>query len=325
METIYVTHKNAVIHRCAEHLIIRKKGQKVGTIPLTGLKTIVLMTGVQLTSAAINVVLEKNIDVILTSQGGKIKGRINSISGGGAIVRLAQHSAFINTEKRLSIAKSIVNAKIKNQLALILKSLKHYPLERYFRESQAMEQNRVKLDGFMNLDEIMGIEGICARIYWDAYRNMLKEPLFTRREYRPASDIVNSALNLGYSFLANEISTCLAAKNLDLEIGFLHSIHYGRQSLTLDVMEVFRSPFIDAWLLTLFNKRMLTPDHFLGKENGFYLNELGFMKFCECYHRHLEKGNWQAKFQEEAASLKAALTENNEFKPFLCEEYHHDE
>ena len=319
METVYITQKNAVLHRCANHLILRMKGQKVGTIPLAEVKTIVLMPGIQLTSCAVDVLLEKNIDVIFTTQSGKVKGNLNSVAGGGAIVRLAQHSAFVDQERRLAIAKSIVYSKVKNQEALLLKNRRHHQDQGLEENCAAMETHLAKLENMTTLDEAMGIEGICARIYWDSFRHLLKEPLFERREYRPAPDILNSALNLGYSFLSTEISTCLAAKKFDLEIGFLHSIHYGRNSLTLDVMEAFRSPFVDAWLLTLFNKRMLNSTHFQGEEEGFYLNAQGFAKFCELYHKHLEEENWRARFRTEAANLKTALTESVEYEAFLYE------
>jgi CRISPR/Cas system-associated endonuclease Cas1 len=64
----------------------------------------------------------------------------------------------------------------------------------------AIFQCLAKLDEAVELDEVMGIKGMCARYYWDAFRNLLKAPLFTHCEYRPAPDIVNSALNLSCAF-----------------------------------------------------------------------------------------------------------------------------
>jgi len=319
MDTVYVTQENSVLHRCAEHLILRKRGERVGTIPLNGVRTFVLASSVQLTTPALDMLFDKSIDVIFISKSGKIKGRLNSASGGGAIVRLAQHSAFVNPEKRLCLAKIIVDAKVKNQLNLIEKNLSHYPLDCYREDKKLITQNLEKLTNAAEIDEVMGIEGICARHYWSAYRQLLKVPLFARREYRPAPDIINSALNLSYSFLATEITTCLSAQKFDLEIGFLHSIRYGRNSLALDIMEEFRSPFADAWLLTLFNKRILSSAHFQGEDAGYYLNNEGFSKFCGLYHVHLENENWRRKFRTQADSLKKHLMEGTEYRPFACE------
>jgi CRISPR-associated protein Cas1 len=66
-----------------------------------------------------------------------------------------------------------------------------------------------------SVEEAMGHEGAAARIYFGAVRLMLKNKEFARREYRPAKDIVNSALNLGYAFLANEATVSVRAMKLD--------------------------------------------------------------------------------------------------------------
>jgi CRISPR-associated protein Cas1 len=147
----------------------------------------------------------------------------------------------------------------------------------------------------------------------------LKNPSFARREYRPAPDYVNSSLNLAYAFLCSELTICLAAQRFDLEIGFLHSIRYGRNSLPLDLMEEFRSSFADAWLLGLFNKNMLKESHFYGKERGYYLNSEGFAKFIALYHEHLEDGNWKPKFRAQAQSLKKAVMTGEPYEPYRCE------
>ena len=253
-----------------------------------------------------------------TTRGGRIKGRIISQVGGGAVVRLAQHHTFITPDVRMRIAKAMVDAKICNQRYLIERHRRHYPQDEYDQAIAKINSYQMAAQSADNIDELMGFEGVSAKTYWDCYRRMLKYPDFTRRDYRPAPDYVNSALNLGYAFLANEITTCLAALHFDLEIGFLHSIHYGRNSLTLDIMEEFRSPFVDSWLLGLFNRRILKKEHFMGVEDGFYLNEDGFAKFISLYHEHLEQGKWRSIFRRQSDNLKKAVMESAQYRPFRC-------
>ena len=319
METVYITQENGILHRCEEHLILKQNGRNIGDIPLLNAKTLVVMAGVQITSQAIDLLTEKNIDVIYMSKGGKIKYRISAQSGGGAIVRLAQHSAFMNGKTKLSIAKAITRAKILNQKHLVDKYRSYYSLTEYNKAISDIMSFQEKLDSAETLNEIMGIEGICARVYWDCFKRLLKYPSFTRRDYRPAPDYVNSALNFGYAFLANEITTQLYIQQFDIEIGFLHSIHYGRNSLTLDIMEEFRSPFVDGWLLGLFNRRILKEEHFKGKKEGFHLTDDGFEKFCSLYHDHIENGDWRNKFKMQAENLKKAVMAEGEYSPFIYE------
>ena len=319
METIYIRQENGILHRCEEHLILKQNGRNVGEIPLIKTKTIVLMTGVQITPHAIDILCEKNIDVIYMSKSGKIKYRISAQSGGGAIIRLAQHNAFMNEKTRLSIAKSITRAKILNQKSLIDRYINHYPSIEYKNAISDILSFQEKLDSAETLNEIMGIEGICAKVYWGCFKTLLKYQGFTRREYRPAPAYVNSALNLGYAFLANEITTQLYIQQFDIEIGFLHSIHYGRNSLTLDIMEEFRSPFVDGWLLGLFNRKILKEEHFKNEKEGFYLTDAGFEKYCALYHEHIEDNNWREKFKTQAENLKKAVMAEGEYSPFIYE------
>jgi CRISPR-associated protein Cas1 len=164
------------------------------------------------------------------------------------------------------------------------------------------------------ITEVMGIEGICAKYYWSCFKELVKHPVFMRREYRPAPDYINALLNLGYAFLSNEIMTCLIAKRFDPEIGFLHSIHYGRNSLALDIMEEFRATFIDRWVLGLVNKNQLKAEHFLNLNDDYRLTDDGFHKFCILYHQHVIP--WRELFHEQAKKLKNSLITGESYEPY---------
>lgn len=258
--------------------------------------------------------LYAGIDVIYQSKWGKLKGRVFSAKGGGAITRLAQFSAFTNPERRLAIAKVIVAAKINNQMTLIRKYKYHDTNAGFDKQLLAMDSFSKQLDSVTTIDEVMGLEGVSAKYYWSCFRHMLKKPAFTHREYRPSPDYVNALLNLGYAFLCNEITTCLVTKHFDLEIGFLHSIHYRRNSLALDVMEEFRAAFVDAWILVLLNKNQLKEEHFHRLNGDWRLTEDGFQKFCRLYHER--SGLWRSKFREQSNSLKKAFVKGAAYEPY---------
>jgi len=139
---------------------------------------------------------------------------------------------------------------------------------------------------------------------------------FSRREYRPAPDIVNSVLNLGYSFLANEASLALAAAKLDVELGFLHSIHYGRNSLALDLMEEFRAPFVDAWMIHLFNSKILTENDFEDKDHGYFLSRDGYHKFLDEFHKHAKAVAWRKQIALQSSKLKTFVLRGETYEPF---------
>jgi CRISPR-associated protein Cas1 len=313
MGMVYIDKDNCVIHQSNEHLIIKRKGRSIGTVPLVGTNCIVVLGGVQITSPALSLLFSKNIDVIYTSKSGRIMGKIQAQTGGGAILRLAQHSVFLNPELRAKVAGSIVYGKIQNQMRLLEKYKRYYSLQGYNRIIKNMNDYSITATQTKDIDEIMGYEGVSAKLYWDCYKTLVKNQAFTRRDYRPAPDYVNSALNMGYSLLTNEVTACLDSEKFDIEVGFLHSIHYGRASLALDIMEEFRAPFVDAWLLKQFNRRILNESHFSGAERGYYLTESGFRRYIELYHQHKEEGNWQRLFREQAHKLKKAVMSGNDY------------
>ena len=120
MKTIYIEHNDIVIHRNSEHLVLTQYGKKVESIPLINVQAIVLFNSSQITTPALELLFNKNIDVIYISRSGKIRSRIISASGGGAIIRLAQHQAFLDKERRCRIASAIVNSKLQEQIETLL-------------------------------------------------------------------------------------------------------------------------------------------------------------------------------------------------------------
>ncbi|MDO4794189.1 MAG: CRISPR-associated endonuclease Cas1, partial [Filifactor alocis] len=202
---------------------------------------------------------------------------------------------------------------------LISKYRRNYDSLQYNEIIRQFESYSQKIDTLEEVDEIMGFEGIGAKLFWNCYRQLLNKSVFERREYRPAPDYINSALNLGYAFLVNEITASLYCEKFDLEIGFLHSIFYGRNSLALDIMEEFRTPFIDAWILKLFNLNILSEKHFKTESEGYQLDDIGFSKFMESYHEHMEEGQWREKFRSQAWKLREALIKNEDYQPYLWE------
>ncbi|UYO61627.1 CRISPR-associated endonuclease Cas1 [Acetobacterium wieringae] len=314
METIYITTENGTLRCESEHLKLTKRGKLVQCIPLVGVKSLVILNSTNLTFPAIDLLLNRGIDIIYTSKSGNVKGRIISAKGGGAIVRLAQHSNFLDYQRRLLIAKKFVAGKINNQMALIKKYKyyeKNHSFDAYFLDIQRF---LVSLEKAESIDTIMGIEGIAAKYYWAHFGALLKNPVFIRRDYRPAPDYVNGLLNLAYTFLANELTTCLLAEHFDLELGFLHSVHYGRNSLVLDMMEEFRAPFADAIVLVLLNKNILQEKHFETIRSDFRLNSEGFSKFCMYYHNQVT--DWQEIFRVQVKRLKKALIEGSNYEPY---------
>ena len=71
--------------------------------------------------------------------------------------------------------------------------------------------------------------------------------------------------------LANETASALEASGLDAYAGFMHTDRPGRVSLALDLMEEFRAPIADRFVLSLINTNQMKKDDFSYQDNGAVL------------------------------------------------------
>ncbi|WP_116963640.1 CRISPR-associated endonuclease Cas1 [Fastidiosibacter lacustris] len=69
-------------------------------------------------------------------------------------------------------------------------------------------------------------------------------------------------------FGKNSISAALQGVGLDPQMGFLHQVRSGRDSLAQDILEEFRSWFIDRMVLSLINRRQIKPQDFEVEVSG---------------------------------------------------------
>jgi CRISPR-associated protein Cas1 len=91
---------------------------------------------------------------------------------------------------------------------------------------------------------------------------------FTSRSRRPPLDRVNALLSFLYSMLAHDARSACEATGLDAAVGFLHRDRPGRPGLALDLMEEFRPFIVDRLVLSLINRRQMSPGGFDVSPNG---------------------------------------------------------
>ena len=90
---------------------------------------------------------------------------------------------------------------------------------------------------------------------------------------RPPTDPINSLLSFGYSLLTNKVADAVQLVGFDHYVGYLHSSVYGRPALALDLVEEFRLIIVDPVVLTMLNKRMLTPADFVVELGAYQLKD----------------------------------------------------
>lgn len=312
MAVIYIREQGVYLKVKGERLAVVKGNQTILEVPFMNVENLVIFGNAQITTQVMQKLLLQGSQIDYFTRGGVYIGHTCSEESKNIFLRLAQYEVYNNLPQRMEIARTIVSNKIYNQIQMI----SQYRWEGRFpwkEEIQAMETHRKNLEKKETGNSIMGIEGICSNIYFSIYGKMFKSEIrFEKRNRRPPKDPVNAILSLGYTFLTKDMCALLEGESFETYLGFLHGIKYGRKSLALDLIEEFRQPAIDRFVLHLFNKRILGEYDFENEDNGVFLTKEGFGKFCREYEKWMSESvldgrSYRELMKMQVRNLKQAI------------------
>jgi len=189
-------------------------------------------------------------------------------------LRRAQVEAHLDLEKRLTIARSFIKAKLERSNQVL----------DWLRESHDVEQEirRFKREAYglhntKTVDDVRGVEGRAAEFYWQAFRKAVPSKLEFKsrsskarnRQYN-ASDPVNALLNYGYSFLQSSVRRAINMTGLDVSLGYLHEDKPAATPLVYDLQEPYRW-LVDYTVLRMVLSRMFSWDDFYFEAEDYRL------------------------------------------------------
>ena len=165
--------------------------------------------------------------------------------------RLAEEDWFA-----LSLARQLVVGKIRNQRTMLQRN----HIEPQSDDLAALKRMAEAAEHAESIDELPGIEGNGARLYFQNFAGMIKVDDddgqkrqfrfdFAGRNRRPPRDAVNAMLSLGYSLLVKDLTIACYAVGFDPYLGYYHQPRFGRPALALDLMEPFRPLIADSAVL----------------------------------------------------------------------------
>ncbi len=293
MSVLYIKEQGALIQKQGERLAVTKGRNMLLEIPVFQVENLSIIGNVQITTPALHMLMANGVDVSYFSYGGNYLGQSAAETSKNIFLRFEQYQFYLDENRRNQMARIIVDNKIRNQISIIKNFRWHGNEYDWHSDIKQMETYRQSLALKNTSNEILGLEGICSNIYFRAYGKMLKGDFqFNGRNRRPPKDPVNAVISLAYTFLTREMCNALDSESFETYLGFLHGIRYGRKSLALDMIEEFRQPAIDRFVLLLFNRRMLNESDFEFSDTGrIVLNDNGFRKFCSEYERWMAGKN----------------------------------
>lgn len=324
MSVLYLKEQGACAEKRGERIIVKKNRKELLDIPVVNVDNVAVIGNIQFTTPLLHSLMEHGVCVSYFTFGGNYIGEISAARSGNIFLRLSQYGIYQNPERRMQVARDIVKNKINNQIHLI-ENFSWTGIEyNWHRDVQQMREYQEQIETTETTNHLMGIEGFCSHVYFQAYGKMMKGAFsFETRNRRPPKDPVNVILSLGYTFLTREVSMALEAEAFELYLGFLHGVRYGRKSLALDMVEEFRQPVIDRMTLRLFNKGMLGKYHFDTEGQTVRLNEEGFTVFCREFERWMSDKTFsgdticfRSLIRGQAHRLKHSLQKEEAYIPY---------
>ncbi len=274
LNTLYVTGPNSYLARDGENVLVRVEEDVKLRMPVHNLEGIVCFGYAGASPALMALCAERGVGLTFLTEHGRFLARLSGKVSGNVLLRRQQHRNSESLDASNRIARHFVAAKVHNcRVALqrasrdhgFLEDILRHPIERLSRiASKALESPC--------LNTLRGFEGEAGGEYFSVFDHLIvaqKESFqFTHRSRRPPMDNVNSLLSFVYTLLAHDLSSALEAVGLDPQMGFLHRDRPGRPGLALDLMEELRPYLADRLVLSLINRRQVTPNGFVRKETG---------------------------------------------------------
>ena len=251
LNTLYVTSENSYLALDGENLVVYDEKKELGRLPLHNLDGIVSFGYRGTSPALMGACAERNISLCYLTPQGKFLARVTG-----------------KVQGKVYNARWVLERAIRDHgMQIDVEGVKKASL--HLKESLQYIQNAE------SKDQLRGYEGEAASIYFGVFNELIlqqkKEFNFQGRNKRPPKDNVNAMLSFVYTLLTNQITSALEVVGLDPYVGYLHTDRPGRVSLALDLIEELRSVYVDRFVLSLINKKIVNGKNFSQKENGAVL------------------------------------------------------
>lgn len=278
-----------------ECFCLKQKDKRFDISPLK-VESIVISNQAMITSQAIILALEHNIDTIFMDTYGYPVGRIwFSKMGSTALIRRKQLEAM-GSQLGFQLVIDMVDKKLDNQIHFMKKLMHSRPGKetRFAAHIQLIEKIRADLhfpetDLESSRNSLMGLEGTAARTYFECLSSLVPEKYqFQGRSRRPAKDPFNACLNYTYGMLYSLVEKACILSGLDPYVGFLHTDNYNKKSLVFDFIEPFRI-YGDQVVVYLFTGKKIKDEYFDIREEAVSLNKSGKPVVVEAMNKHLDE------------------------------------
>lgn len=218
-----------------------------------------IIGGFNITTGIIEKSKKFGFSIVLFTSTFKVYSTINFAMEGNTLLRQKQYL----TNNHDQIARAIIINKIENQRDF-LKKLRDRSINDGI-DNLNSQINKLNTSSDIDGYEVMGIEGVAAKVY---FNRLYKDVEWNGRQPRVKRDKINLLMDIGYTILFNYIEAILNIYGFDIYKGNLHKEFYKRKSLVCDIIEPFR-PIVDYKIKKGINLKQFEKYEYL-LDNGQY-------------------------------------------------------
>lgn len=290
---LYLNTYGTYLHKKGEMFEVRIDEESRRISPKR-ISSVIISNAAQITTDAIQLALEYNIDIVFLDKYGNPYGRIWLPKLGSTTYIRRKLLEIYQQDDGWKFVKSWLNRKTDNQLRFLKEIIKKRPSTNFDAQITEIVRLRAILNNMPGqlsemANKILGIEGNISRIYFKIISLLIPDRYtFNGRSSRPAKDPFNAFLNYGYGVLYSKVEKALIIAGLDPYIGLLHTDNYNKKSLVYDFIEPFRI-LVDETVFYLFSRRQIKDAFYDEIKNGYTLNEEGKKFFITNLLEHFDK------------------------------------
>lgn len=243
---------NLIIKDAEENTVLQSTCHKIFSLWIVG--------SISITSGILERSKKFGFSIYMLSHNCKPYGLWNSATEGNFLLRKKQYDY-----NDLDIARHLVRNKIINQTEL-LKSIRGKSQGAKDAIAQMTEYAR-QTETAADLQMLLGLEGVASRSH---FSHWFADMEWKGRKPRTKIDIINTTLDIGYTYLFNITECMLNLYGFDLYQGVYHRSFYQRKSLVCDIVEPFRC-VIDKQIKRAYGLKQMQEEDFREQKGQYFL------------------------------------------------------
>lgn len=259
------------------------------------LSTIVISTAATITTDAIQLALEYNIDVVFLDKFGNPYARVWFPKIGSTVTIRRRQLQALDDDLGLAFTRDWICLKIMNQSRFIKKLISKRDVDNTNQEKvlaglREYARKIYSMSGSIadHAPSIMGWEGSASKLYFGILADLIPPTFrFEGRSSHPAADAFNAFINYGYGILYSKVERALVIAGLDPYIGFMHTDNYNKKSFVFDFIEPYRT-MIDEPVFYAFSRHKFKDEYIHPVHKGVMLTTEGKKFLAPLILEHLD-------------------------------------